>query len=68
MGKEQENTLRALKTGARAKAHIVNGGGIKYVASGMDRSANPQREAVSNVAAAKGMKAYESQAIKSFDA
>ena len=68
MDKEQENTLRALKTGARAKAHIVNGGGIKYVAGGIDRSANPQREAVANVAAAKGMTAYESRAVKSFDA
>lgn len=29
MNKEQENTLKALKTGELAKAQIVNGGGIK---------------------------------------
>lgn len=46
MDKEQERTLRALKTGSRAKAHIVNGGGIKYMAPGAWKEADAQREAV----------------------
>ena len=68
MDKEQERTLRALKTGSRAKAHIVNGGGIKYMAPGAWKEADAQREAVANVAASKGMSAYVSSQEKSFDA
>ena len=68
MDKEQERTLRALKTGLRAKAHIVNGGGIQYVASGAWKEADAQREAVANVATSKGMTAYAPSREKVFDA
>ncbi len=43
MNKEQENTLRAIKTGEQAKAMIVNGGGIKSVTQGMEKSYNAKR-------------------------
>ena len=38
MSKEQENNLKALKTGELAKAQIVNGGGIKCAVQGAEKS------------------------------
>lgn len=38
MNKEQENTLKALKTGELTKAQIVNGGGIKCAVKGAVKS------------------------------
>jgi len=43
MNKEQENTLRALKSGDLAKAQFVNGGGIKNVSQGAEKSYDAKR-------------------------
>ncbi|MBQ8437080.1 MAG: hypothetical protein IJX20_05475 [Alphaproteobacteria bacterium] len=43
MNEKQENTLRAIKTGELAKTQIVNGGGIKSVAQGVEKSYDAKR-------------------------
>lgn len=43
MSKEQENTLKALKTGELAKAQIVNGDGIKRDVQGAVKSFDAKR-------------------------
>ena len=43
MIKEQENTLRALKTGDMAKTFITNGGGFNQAVRGEEKSYNADR-------------------------
>ena len=43
MNKEQEISLRALKSGDLAKSHVVNGGGIKCAVQGVEKSYDAAR-------------------------
>ena len=43
MNKEQEKTLRAIKTGELAKQQIVVGGGISYSTQGVEKSFDAEK-------------------------